>query len=119
VLPVTSTLSAHVHKDEAVISDPLKDIYKRPRPYNYDSSLHSRMQDGQEPSYPSGHSLSGYLLAFIMAQIVPEKRQEILATVYLKYSISPSDEYQSNHKWDKQTFVTERVNPNRWRRVGT
>jgi acid phosphatase (class A) len=78
-LPVTNTLSAHVHNDEAVISDPLKDIYKRPRPYNYDGSLHPVCRTDKEPSYPSGHSMSGYLLAFTMTQIVPEKRQEILA----------------------------------------
>jgi acid phosphatase (class A) len=77
-LPLTAALSAHVHNDEAVLSDPLKDIYKRPRPYNYDSSLHPVCKTDKEPSYPSGHSMSGYLLAFTMAQIVPEKRQEIL-----------------------------------------
>lgn len=77
-LPRTALLSAHVHNDEAVISEPLKDIYKRPRPYNFDSSLHPVCKTDKEPSYPSGHSMSGYLLAFTMAQIVPEKREEIL-----------------------------------------
>jgi acid phosphatase (class A) len=78
-LPLTAALSAHVHNDEVVISEPLKGIYKRPRPYNYDSSLHPVCKTDKEPSYPSGHSMSGYLLAFTMAQMVPEKRQEILA----------------------------------------
>jgi acid phosphatase (class A) len=77
-LPLTAELSAHVHNDEAVISEPLKAIYKRPRPYNYDSSLRPVCKTDKEPSYPSGHSMSGYLLAFTMAQIVPEKHQEIL-----------------------------------------
>jgi acid phosphatase (class A) len=77
-LPLTAALSVHVHNDEAVISEPLKGIYKRPRPYNYDSSLHPVCKTDKEPSYPSGHSMSGYLLAFTMAQIVPEKKQEIL-----------------------------------------
>jgi acid phosphatase (class A) len=77
-LPFTAALSAHVHNDEAVLSEPLKDIYKRPRPYQYDSTLHPVCKTDHEPSYPSGHSMSGYLLAFTMAQIVPEKRQEIL-----------------------------------------
>jgi acid phosphatase (class A) len=77
-LPLTVALSAHVHNDEAVLSEPLKDIYKRPRPYQYDSTLHPVCKTDHEPSYPSGHSMSGYLLAFTMAQIVPEKRQEIL-----------------------------------------
>ena len=77
-LPLTSALSAHVHNDEAAISEPLKGIYKRPRPYNYDSSLHPVCKTDKEPSYPSGHSMSGYLLAFTMVQIVPEKREAIL-----------------------------------------
>jgi acid phosphatase (class A) len=77
-LPLTAALSAHVHNDEAVLSEPLKDIYRRPRPYQYDSTLHPVCKTDHEPSYPSGHSMSGYLLAFTMAQIVPEKRQEIL-----------------------------------------
>jgi acid phosphatase (class A) len=29
-------------------------------------------------SYPSGHTLSGYLLAFTLAEMLPEKKQEIL-----------------------------------------
>jgi acid phosphatase (class A) len=77
-LPLTAALSAHVHNDEAVLSEPLKDIYKRLRPYQYDSTLHPVCKTDKEPSYPSGHSMSGYLLAFTMAQVVPEKRQEIL-----------------------------------------
>ncbi|HEY4048189.1 MAG TPA: phosphatase PAP2 family protein [Acidobacteriaceae bacterium] len=77
-LPLTAALSSHVHNDEAVISEPLKGIYKRPRPYNYDSSLHPVCKTDKEPSYPSGHSMSGYLLAFTMVQIVPEKREAIL-----------------------------------------
>jgi acid phosphatase (class A) len=68
-LPLTAALLAHVHNDEAVISEPLKGIYKRPRPYNYDGSLHPVCKTDKEPSYPSGHSMSGYLLAFTMAQI--------------------------------------------------
>jgi acid phosphatase (class A) len=77
-LPLTAALSAHVHNDEAVLSEPLKGIYKRLRPYNYDSTLHPVCKTDKEFSYPSGHSMSGYLLAFTMAQIVPEKQQEIL-----------------------------------------
>jgi acid phosphatase (class A) len=57
-LPLTAALSAHVHNDEAVSSEPLKGIYKRQRPYNYDSSLHPVCKIDKEPSYPSGHSMT-------------------------------------------------------------
>jgi acid phosphatase (class A) len=30
-------------------------------------------------SYPSGHALTGYISAFVLAEIAPEKKEEILA----------------------------------------
>jgi acid phosphatase (class A) len=78
-LPLTASLSAHVRKDESAASSPLKKIYHRARPYQVDSTLHPVCPLNPEPtSYPSGHSLSGYLLAFTLVQLVPEKRQQIL-----------------------------------------
>jgi acid phosphatase (class A) len=73
-------LSAYIRKDESAASSPLKNVYRRPRPYQADSTLHPVCPLNPEPtSYPSGHSLSGYLLAFTLVQMVPEKRQEIFA----------------------------------------
>ena len=87
-LPITAALSAHIRKDESAASSPLKNIYRRPRPYQVDSTLHPVCPLNPEPtSYPSGHSLSGYLLAFTLVQMVPEKRQEIF---------SRADEYVHN-----------------------
>ena len=77
-LPITAALSAHIRKDEGATGGPLKNIYRRPRPYQADSTLHPVCALNPEPtSYPSGHSLSGYLLALTLAQMVPEKRQQI------------------------------------------
>jgi len=43
-------------------------------------SLHPVCKLNAEPtSYPSGHTLSGYLLAFALVEMVPEKSKEILA----------------------------------------
>jgi acid phosphatase (class A) len=78
-LPITASLSAHLRKDESAVGSPLKNIYRRPRPYQVDSTLHPVCLLNPEPtSYPSGHSLSGYLLAFTLVQLVPEKGQQIL-----------------------------------------
>jgi acid phosphatase (class A) len=86
--PMTATLSEHVRKDESAASGPLKNIYLRPRPYQLDKTLHPVCALNPEPtSYPSGHSLSGYLLAFTLVQLVPEKREQIL---------SRADEYVHN-----------------------
>jgi acid phosphatase (class A) len=77
-LPVTAALSARVRKVESAAGGPLKKFYHRPRPYQIDSTLHPVCELNPEPtSYPSGHSLSGYLLAFTLVQLVPEKRREI------------------------------------------
>jgi acid phosphatase (class A) len=78
-LPITASLSVHIRKDEGAAGNPLKNIYRRPRPYQIDSTLRPVCALNPEPtSYPSGHSLSGYLLAFTLVQLVPEKRQQIL-----------------------------------------
>jgi acid phosphatase (class A) len=80
--PITASLSARIRKDEGAASDSLKNIYHRPRPYQVDSTLHPVCPLNSGPtSYPSGHSLSGYLLAFILVQLVPEKQKEIFDRV--------------------------------------
>jgi acid phosphatase (class A) len=79
-LPLTAALSTHVHNDEPVTGNSVKAAFKRPRPYQVDATLHPVCgATAQFNSYPSGHGVSGYLLAFTLAQMVPEKRQEILA----------------------------------------
>jgi acid phosphatase (class A) len=78
-LPLTAKLSEHVHGDEPVASDGLKALFQRPRPYQVDSTLHPVCKTTTvHNAYPSGHTLSGYLLALTLIQIVPEKKEEIL-----------------------------------------
>jgi acid phosphatase (class A) len=77
--PLTAALSAHIRIDEGVVGKPLKTSFRRPRPFQYDATLHPVCELTKEPnSYPSGHTLSGYLLAFALAQMVPEKQEQIL-----------------------------------------
>ena len=58
----------------------MKQYFQRPRPYQTDSTLHPVCELKQtHDSYPSGHGLTGYLEAFTLAELVPEKRPEILA----------------------------------------
>jgi acid phosphatase (class A) len=78
-LPLTAILSAHLHNDESVASKPVKVAFSRPRPFQFDSTLHPVCALSKEPdSYPSGHSLSGYLFALTLVEIVPEKREQIM-----------------------------------------
>jgi acid phosphatase (class A) len=78
-LPLLAALSAHVRNDVSVVGSPLKGVWGRPRPYNYDATLHPICTTNQEASYPSGHSLNGFTFGYILAQMIPEKRAEILA----------------------------------------
>ncbi len=78
-LPLTAALSAHVHNEEGAASDELKRLFARPRPYQADATLHPVCKTTTAfNSYPSGHTLSGYLLAFTLIQMLPEKKQQIL-----------------------------------------
>jgi acid phosphatase (class A) len=79
-LPVTAELGVHVKNEQSVAGGMLKQLFARPRPYQTDKTLHPVCALTDVPnSYPSGHALTGYLEAFTLAEIVPEKRNEILA----------------------------------------
>lgn len=79
-LPILATLSADVHREEGIASLPLKESFARLRPYQNDRTLHPVCKLTKAPnSYPSGHALSGYLLGYTLANIVPAKRDQILA----------------------------------------
>lgn len=79
-LPVTAALGAHVKNEQSVVGNQLKRVYERPRPYQADSTLHPVCETKTtHDSYPSGHGLTGYLEAFTLAELAPEKRSEILA----------------------------------------
>lgn len=61
------------------LTDDLKDHYKRPRPYWLDSSIVP--VEGTETSswsYPSGHSMGAYLIAFEMSKKYPYISDSIL-----------------------------------------
>jgi acid phosphatase (class A) len=81
-LPLTALLSSHVKNDEGVIVNPAKNFFKRLRPYHLDGTLHSVCKtttNREDYGYPSGHGVTGYLEALLLVQLVPEKRDAILA----------------------------------------
>ena len=79
-LPITAELGEHVKHEQGVAGSTLKAYFQRPRPYQTDPTLHPVCGvKTAHDSYPSGHGLTGYLEAFTLVQLVPEKRAEILA----------------------------------------
>jgi acid phosphatase (class A) len=77
-LPKTEAFFQHVLKDAAFVADAGKDFFKRPRPYTVEPSLAVGKLE-KSFSYPSGHSTEGMTLALVLADLLPEKRAEILA----------------------------------------
>lgn len=76
-LPKTASLSTQIRIDSDYWNGILKTVYQRPRPYRYDSTLHASCGMDNAFSYPSGHSMIGYLEAMTLAEMVPEQREAI------------------------------------------
>jgi acid phosphatase (class A) len=79
-LPATALLAKHLKNDESVTTDPVKKTFQRVRPYNLDKTLSPVcVVKSIDDSYPSGHSTAGYTNALVLIEMVPEKRDAILA----------------------------------------
>jgi acid phosphatase (class A) len=82
-LPRTAALSARLHGDATANIAPAKAGFHRIHPYDLDPSLTAACKRGKkerdDSAYPSGHSTSGYVLAYALIEMVPEQRDAILA----------------------------------------
>jgi acid phosphatase (class A) len=78
-LPFSATFLSRVVYTAETVLDPAKAAWNRPRPYDFDSRVIPCVSKPTNASYPSGHSTVGYVLAIVLAQIVPEKRAELFA----------------------------------------
>ncbi|MGA2604553.1 MAG: phosphatase PAP2 family protein, partial [Verrucomicrobiia bacterium] len=77
-LPATQAFFHRVHKTTEEIQNAAKIAFHRTRPYVLDHSL-AEDQPEDSYSYPSAHSTSSTVCALILADLFPEKRDEILA----------------------------------------
>ena len=79
-MPSVAAFGKRVRNDEGINTNVAKEGFHRVRPYNFDKSLHAVCATKtKDDSYPSGHATSGYLLALSLIDMVPEKRDAILA----------------------------------------
>jgi acid phosphatase (class A) len=76
--PKTRTFFKRVQTDAETITDNAKNFYKRPRPYTIDPSLANGKLE-KSFSYPSGHSTESMVLALVLADLFPDKRDAIIA----------------------------------------
>lgn len=77
-LPKTTAFFKKVQSDAANVTDAGKDFFKRPRPYVTDPSLSNGKLE-KSFSYPSGHSTESMVLALVLADLLPEKHDAIIA----------------------------------------
>lgn len=77
-LPKTEAFLHRVQTDAETVTDHAKNYWKRPRPYVMDPSLASGHLE-KSFSYPSGHATESMVLALVLADLFPDKREAILA----------------------------------------
>jgi len=78
-LPAVGRLGTDVLADAGSVIPPLKSLYARRRPFDFDTSLHPVCAMNHDGSYPSGHAFGGFISAYILVQMVPERKDDILA----------------------------------------
>jgi acid phosphatase (class A) len=61
------------------ITSRVKDATNRPRPYRQDSRVTPCIERPTSDAYPSGHAAFGMAAALLLADMVPERRAELLA----------------------------------------
>jgi len=76
--PKTEAFFQRVQKDAETVTDGAKEYYHRPRPYTLDPGLASGKLE-KSFSYPSGHSTESMVLALVLAEVFPDKRDPIIA----------------------------------------
>jgi len=76
--PKTEAFFQRVQKDAEAVTDNAKDFYQRPRPYVLDPRLaYGKLE--KSFSYPSGHSTESMVLALVLADLFPDRREAIIA----------------------------------------
>lgn len=79
-LPATSKVLGEVRSEEKEAASAAKNFFLRNRPWIVDPALKTCARaDPPRSSYPSGHATMAYAMAVVLAALMPEKAQAILA----------------------------------------
>ena len=81
-LPATSKMLNDILKEEETGSKAAKAYFHRDRPWIVDASIKTCVPEKPGPaanSYPSGHASVAFSLGVVLAELMPEKAQAILA----------------------------------------
>jgi acid phosphatase (class A) len=77
-LPKTTAFFQRVQQDARATTEVGKNFWKRPRPFVMDPTLAAGPLE-RNFSYPSGHSTETMVLALVLADLLPEKRDALIA----------------------------------------
>jgi acid phosphatase (class A) len=78
--PMAGEFFAKVVKDGGVGVGPIKQKYKKLRPFQYSKEIKTPEDIAKAaggPTYPSGHSSTGALIPLVLGMMVPEKREAL------------------------------------------
>lgn len=81
-LPATAKLLGELHDEEEADSKSAKTFFHRDRPWIVDAAIATCAKVAPGPaatSYPSGHAITGYSMGLVLAALMPQKAQAILA----------------------------------------
>jgi acid phosphatase (class A) len=79
-LRALDALASQVEDDERPYVHSVKSHFRRLRPYELEPRLRPCIEDVRDDrSYPSGHATYGFLIAYLLAEMVPERRAQLLA----------------------------------------
>jgi acid phosphatase (class A) len=77
-LPKTAKFFEKVQLDAETVTDLGKDYFHRPRPFTTDTNLANGKLE-KSFSYPSGHSTESMVLALVLADLLPDQHDAIIA----------------------------------------
>src|SRR5258708_2905549 len=76
-LPLTAKLLQNAEKDSKFFSASAKEYFGRKRPPN-DARIKPKIDEKDEPSYPSGHATRGVLFATILCELDPAQKEAVM-----------------------------------------
>jgi acid phosphatase (class A) len=80
--PMAGAFFDKIVKDGGVGVGPIKQKYKKLRPFQYSKDVHTPDDIAKAaggPTYPSGHGTTGAEMALVLGMMIPEKREELYA----------------------------------------
>lgn len=97
-LPLCSAFFERIAETEGAVVDPAKKVFGRPRPPFLSDEVKPIVELSKSGAWPSGHSTMGFLMATVLADMVPEKRDAVFerAAQYAENRIVGGVHYRSD-----------------------